>query len=86
MASLPTLQSQKLARVLLAQLLCITQIVLVEVRLWKCSLAPAAILVPSLTNFARQLADTAAPILHMLWVESFDGLGLGLSTLSSFAK
>ena len=85
-ASLPTLQVHRLAGVLLASLLRIIQICLVEMRLWKGVLAPRAIFFASLASLALQLAISLAPVLYLLWVESVQGLGLGLSTLSSFAQ
>ena len=84
-ASLPTLQVHRLAGVLFASLLRIVQIFLVEVRLWKSGFAPRTIFFASLANFALQLAISLAPVLYLLWVESVQGLGLGLSTLSGFA-
>ena len=81
MASLPTLQVHRLAGVLLESLLRMIQICLMELRLWKRGLSPAAIFIASLTRHALQLAVPFAPVLHMLGVESLTGLA-NLATFS----
>ena len=70
-----TLQVHWPVGILLKSLLRVIQIYLVEMCFWKCCLAPATILVTSLAIRALQPAEPTAPILHLLCVKSFDGLG-----------